>query len=148
MAPNEMSHLGERFPWFDAIKESKKWLRRRRTLQMRPFSTCAALRGLFWMRGQFSFRQIYKATCSTAQSTVWLSALRQAFVHMKLWAVILLQDTTGSGSHLFQSFCNMFSKSSPCLLGQHGSCSMAQQPIELSEKSSQNLRNKWPPHPV
>ena len=42
----------------------------------------------------------------------------------------------------------MFSESSPCLLGQHGSCSKAQQPGKLSEKSKQNLRNKWPPHPV
>ena len=34
------------------------------------------------------------------------------------------------------------------LLGQHGSCSTAQQPGELSENSKQNLRNKWQPHPV
>ena len=54
----------------------------------------------------------------------------------------------GDRGHLFRRFCNMFSKTSPCLLGQHGSCSEAQQPGELSENSKQNLRNKWPPHPV
>ena len=42
----------------------------------------------------------------------------------------------------------MFFISSPCLLGQRGSCSTAQQCGELSENSLQNLRNKWPPHPV
>ena len=55
---------------------------------------------------------------------------------------------TGWGGHLSRRFCNIFSKSSPCLLGQHGSCSTAQQPGELSENSLQNLRNKWPPYPV
>ena len=35
---------------------------------------------------------------------------------------------TGWGGHLFRRFCNMFSESSLCLLGQHGSCSTAQQP--------------------
>ena len=52
------------------------------------------------------------------------------------------------GGHLFQRFCNMFSQSSPCLLWQHGSCSNAHQQGKLSENSLQNLRNKWPPHPV
>ena len=33
----------------------------------------------------------------------------------------------------------MFSESSPCLQGQHGSCSTAQQPGELSEIILQNL---------
>ena len=42
----------------------------------------------------------------------------------------------------------MFSDSSPCLLGQHGSCSTAQQPGNSQKNSLQNLRNKWPPHPV
>ena len=35
---------------------------------------------------------------------------------------------TGWGGHLFRRFCDMFSKSSACVLGQHGSCSAAQQP--------------------
>ena len=30
---------------------------------------------------------------------------------------------TGWAEYLFRRFCNVFSKSSPCLLGQHGSCS-------------------------
>ena len=60
------------------------------------------------------------------------------------WAhcdVILVQfydcRTTGWGGHMFRRFCNMFSKSSPCLLGQHGS--IAQRPVKLSENSLQNL---------
>ena len=61
---------------------------------------------------------------------------------------ILLLTVTGWGGHLFRRFCNMFSKSSPCLFGQHVSCSIAQRHVELSENSLQNLRNKWPPHPV
>ena len=47
----------------------------------------------------------------------------------------MAQVTTGWGGHLFRRFCNMFSKSSPCLLGQHGSCSLAQRPVELYENS-------------
>ena len=36
-------------------------------------------------------------------------------------------------------------KSSPSLLGQHGSCSTAQRPGELSENHLQNIWNKLPP---
>ena len=43
------------------------------------------------------------------------------------------------GSHLFRRFCKMFSKNYPCLHGQHGSCSTAQHPGKLSEKSKLNL---------
>ena len=50
-----------------------------------------------------------------------------------------------SGGNLFQRFCSIFSKSSSCLLGQHGSCSAAQQPGELSENILQNFLNKLPP---
>ena len=39
----------------------------------------------------------------------------------------------------------MFSKSSPCSLGQYGSCSTAHQPAELSENISQNLFHNLPP---
>ena len=42
----------------------------------------------------------------------------------------------------------MFSESSLCLLGQHGSCSTAQQPVELSINISQNLQNKLLPQTV
>ena len=42
----------------------------------------------------------------------------------------------------------MFSESSPCLLGQQGSCSAAQRPGELSENMLQNPRNKLPPQTV
>ena len=46
---------------------------------------------------------------------------------------------------LGRRFCNMFSKSSPCFLGQHAICSTAQRPGELSENILHNLRNKLPP---
>ena len=50
------------------------------------------------------------------------------------------------GGNLFQRFCKMFSESSPCLPGQHCSCSKAQQwPVEPSENILQNLRNKLLP---
>ena len=39
----------------------------------------------------------------------------------------------------------MFSESSPCLLGEHGSCSTAQRPVELSENILQNLFHNLPP---
>ena len=45
-------------------------------------------------------------------------------------------------------FRNMFSGSSPCLLGQHGSCSSAQLPVELSVNMLQNLFLNLPPHSV
>ena len=37
------------------------------------------------------------------------------------------------------TYSKMFSESSPCLFGQHGSCSTAQRPGELSENILQNL---------
>ena len=39
----------------------------------------------------------------------------------------------------------MFSESSPCLLGQHSSCSTAQQPVELSKNILQNLFHNLTP---
>ena len=51
----------------------------------------------------------------------------------------VFQVHTGWGGHLFRRFCSMFYESSPCLLGQHGSCSTAQHPGKLSEKSKLNL---------
>ena len=42
----------------------------------------------------------------------------------------------------------MFSGSPPCLLGQHGSCSSAQLPVELSENMLQNLFLNLPPQTV
>ena len=52
------------------------------------------------------------------------------------------------GSRLKKRFCSMFSGSSPCLLGQHGSCSSAQLPVELVENMQQNLFLDLPPHSV
>ena len=47
----------------------------------------------------------------------------------KTHSLVYFQNTqhlcTGWGGHLFWRFCNLFSKSSPCFLGQHGSCSIA-----------------------
>ena len=78
-----------------------------------------------------------------------LSLKLSHFPHLFVCHIVLSSNNgTGWGGHLFRRFCNLFSKSSPCLLGLHGSCSIAQQPVELSENSLQNLRNKWPPHPV
>ena len=42
----------------------------------------------------------------------------------------------------------MFSRSSLCLLGQHGSCSSAQMPVELSGNMLQNLFLNLPPQTV
>ena len=52
------------------------------------------------------------------------------------------------GGNLFRRFCNMFSESYPCSLGQHGNCTAAQQPGELSQNILQNLLNKLPPQTV
>ena len=42
----------------------------------------------------------------------------------------------------------MFSGSYPCLLGQHGSCSSAQLPVELSENMLQHLLLNLPPQTI
>ena len=52
------------------------------------------------------------------------------------------------GGRLSKRFCSMFSWSSPCLLGQHGSCSTAQLPVDLSENMLQNLFPNLPPQTV
>ena len=53
--------------------------------------------------------------------------------------ILFHADSTRWGGHLFRRFCSMFSESSLCLLGQHGSCSSAQLSVELSENIVQNL---------
>ena len=50
---------------------------------------------------------------------------------------VWVTSATGWGGRLSKRNCNMFSGSSPCLLGQHGSCSSAQLPVELSENMLQ-----------
>ena len=52
------------------------------------------------------------------------------------------------GGNLSKRFCNIFSESSHCLLGYHGSYSTAQRPVELSENILQNLFNMLPPQTV
>ena len=49
---------------------------------------------------------------------------------------------------MLKRFCNMFSESSPSLLGQHCNCSTAQRPVELTENILQNLFHKLPPQTV
>ena len=49
------------------------------------------------------------------------------------------------GGRLSKRFCNKFSGSFPCLLWQHGSCSSAQPPVELSKNMLQNLFLDLPP---
>ena len=44
--------------------------------------------------------------------------------------------------------CKMFSESSFCFLGQHGSCSTGQRPLELSENILQNLSHDLMNNPV
>ena len=58
------------------------------------------------------------------------------------------QEQIRWGGNLFRRFCNMFSENTLSLLGQHASCSTAQQPVELSENSLQNLFYKLPPQSV
>ena len=43
----------------------------------------------------------------------------------------LRKNSTVWGGNLWERFCYMFSVISPCLLGQHGSCSTAVQPNSL-----------------
>ena len=52
------------------------------------------------------------------------------------------------GIRLWKRFCKMFSESSPCLLGQHGSCITAQRPVELSENILQNFFQNLTPQTV
>ena len=57
------------------------------------------------------------------------------------WSTVL-------GGRLSKRFRSMFFRSSPCLLGQHVSCSSAPLPVELSQNMLQNLFHNLPPHPV
>ena len=75
---------------------------------------------------------------------VWRRLNRVAFVPIRRF----LQLGTGWGGHLFRRFCKLFSERStgcwailqlPCFPSKQG---------ELSDNIVQNLRNKWPPHPV
>ena len=51
----------------------------------------------------------------------------------------ILSCTIVWGIRLLKKFCQVFSESSSCLLWQHGSCSTAQRPVELSENILQYL---------
>ena len=77
------------------------------------------------------------------EEEVWMEV---AHCHSAVWQD--MESTTAWGSNLSRRFCKMFSEGSPRLLGQHGSCSAAQRPGELSENILQNLQNKLPPKTV
>ena len=69
-------------------------------------------------------------------------------VHCPRGATLTLfrYSTVQSGAATcWKGFVICFLKVSPCLLWQHGSCSTAQQPGELSENVLQNLSNKLLP---
>ena len=69
-------------------------------------------------------------------------------------SLAVLASDTGSysntvwGGRLRKRFCSMFSGSSPFLLRQHGSCSSAQLPVELSENMLQKRYLNLQPHSV
>ena len=60
----------------------------------------------------------------------------------------LHRQGTGLFIRSWERFCKMFSESFPCLLGQHGSCSTAQMPGELSKNILQNLFHDLMNNPV
>ena len=55
---------------------------------------------------------------------------------------------TDWGGRFSKRFRKMFSGSSPCLLGQHCTCSSAQLPVELSENMLKNILLNLLPHTV
>ena len=66
----------------------------------------------------------------------------------KIVAVICIKSLYSLVRQLVDKICYMFSESFSCLLGQHGRCSSAQQPVELSENILQNLFYKLPTQSV
>ena len=83
---------------------------------------------------------------STAQA---VQTWKKSRVSINVTDQDLLEDRdTVWGGRLCKSFWNMFSGSPPCLLGQHGSCSSAQLPVELSENMLQNLFHNLLPQTV
>jgi len=59
-----------------------------------------------------------------------------------------LKRTTGWGGRLSKRICDMFSESSLCLHGLHGSCSSAQLPVEIPENMLLNLLLNLPSQTV
>ena len=74
-----------------------------------------------------------------------LSLLLSIHIHLSCVTCVCF---TVWGGRLCTRFCNMFSGSSPCFLGQHGRCSSAQLPVELAETMLQNLFLNLPPQTV
>ena len=73
-------------------------------------------------------------------------------VHMdsiqKVVEACITSLSTVWGGNLLKWFCNLFSESSSCLLGQNGCSSTAKWPLELQENILKNLFNKLPPQSV
>ena len=81
----------------------------------------------------------------------WVGVVEYFSNIVNLWLWLCFPEgtcCTGWGGHLFRRFRNTFSESSPCLLGQHGSCSTAQQPGTSQKFFYKIFRNKWPTHLV
>ena len=53
--------------------------------------------------------------------------------------LVKIQICTIWRGNWWEIFCSMVSESSPCLLGQNGSCRTDQQPVELSNNILQKL---------
>ena len=74
---------------------------------------------------------------------------RGIWSNYELWNVYdIINSLNSLGRQVVNKVLYFFLESSPCLLGQHGSCSTAQLPGELSEHILQNLRNKLAPQTV
>ena len=64
------------------------------------------------------------------------------FHKMFFWPILIILQSGAAGC------VKGFVTCSPCLLGQHGSCSSAPLPVELSENMLQNLLLNLPPQTV
>ena len=64
------------------------------------------------------------------------------------WGVVLLLTKQSGAAGCVKGFVTCFLEVPIALLGQHGSCSSAQLPVELSENISLNLFLNLPPQTV
>ena len=78
-------------------------------------------------------RVSFNGTSSVVLCRPRTGRMHQIRVHLQFLGEYIVLMYTAWGGRLCKRFCNMFSGSSHCLLGQHGSCSSAQLPVELWE---------------
>ena len=112
------------------------------------------MRGRFFTRSEY-MQHVYSALVNFPAK---IKTFPPAIVKSKegpLWSGkqvnrvrLLNNNNTVWGGRLCKRFCNVFSGSSPCLLGQHSSCGSAKLPVELSENMLQNLLHNLPPQAV